>query len=131
MTDFYYNDGGRVESGRRGIAGDCAVRAMAIALDLDYDACYKEIAQANKDNGRAKSVRHGVMKDVYGAVLKRHGWVWHSAPKFKGVKARAEDMPDGVVIARQARHFVAVIDGAVHDIWNCSHKMVYGYWAKV
>jgi hypothetical protein len=109
MSDFYYNDGGRVESGRRGIAGDCAVRAMAIALELDYDACYKEIAQANKDNGRAKSVRHGVMKDVYGAVLKRH---------------------DGVVIARQARHFVAVIDGAVHDIWNCSHKMVYGYWAK-
>jgi phosphotransferase system IIA component len=40
-------------------------------------------------------------------------------------------MPDGVVIARQARHFVAVIDGAVHDIWDCSHKMVYGYWAKV
>ena len=109
MSDFYYNDGGRVESGRRGIAGDCAVRAMAIALELDYDACYKEI---------------------YDAILKRHGWVWHSAPKFKGVKARAEDMPDGVVIARQARHFVAVIDGAVHDIWNCSHKMVYGYWAK-
>ena len=57
MSDFYYNDGGRVESGRRGIAGDCAVRAMAIALELDYDACYKEIAQANKDNGRAKSLK--------------------------------------------------------------------------
>ena len=130
MVDFIYNDGGRIASGRRGVAGDCAVRAMAIALELDYDACYKEIAQANKDNGRAKSVRNGVMKDVYSAVLKHHGWVWHPAPKFKHVKARAEDMPDGVVIARQARHFVAVIDGAVQDIWNSSQKMVYGYWAK-
>ena len=28
MSDFYYNDGGRVESGRRGLAGDCAVFAQ-------------------------------------------------------------------------------------------------------
>jgi len=127
---FEYNDGGRAASGRKGTTGDCAVRAMAIALGLDYDACYKELAQANKDNGRAKSVRHGVMKDVFSAVLKRHGWVWHSAPKFEGRKARCSDMPDGMVIVRMSRHFAAVSYRTVNDIFDSREKMVYGYWQK-
>ena len=128
--NFAYNDGGRAATGRKGSAGDCGVRAMSIALGLDYDACYKELAQANKDNGRAKSVRSGIMKDVYAAVLNRYGWVWHSAPKFDGRKARCSDMPDGMVIARQSRHFVAVSWRTANDTWDCTEKMVYGYWAK-
>ena len=130
-SNFTFNDGGRAASGRKGQTGDCAVRAMAIALSLDYDVCYKELAQANKDNGRAKSVRNGVMKDVFSAVLHRHGWVWHSAPKLDGRNARCADMPRGTVIARQSRHFVAVIDGKPSDTFNSSDKMVYGYWANL
>jgi hypothetical protein len=141
---YQYNDGGRKQAGFKGTAGDCGARAMAIALGLDYTAVYKELAQANADNGRAKSARNGIMKDVYNEVLKRHGWVWVSAPTFKvlegyknsegkvlfGRKAKCSDMPSGTVIARQAGHYVAVIDGIAHDIWDCTHKMVYGYWAK-
>jgi hypothetical protein len=103
---------------------------MAIALGLDYTAVYKELAQANADNGRAKSARNGVMKDVYTEVLKRYGWVWMKAPQFAGRKARCSDMPKGMVIAKQAHHIVAVIDGVANDSWDCTHKMVYGYWAK-
>ncbi len=128
--NFTYNDGGRAASGRKGSAGDCGVRAMSIALGIDYDTCYKELAQANKDNGRAKSVRSGIMKDVYAAVLNSYGLVWHSAPKFDGRKARCSDMPSGIVIARQAGHFVAVVNGNPQDTFDSSEKMVYGYWAK-
>jgi hypothetical protein len=39
-------------------------------------------------------------------------------------------MPSGTVIARQSRHFVAVIGGQPQDIFDSSEKMVYGYWAK-
>ena len=127
---YQYNDGGRLAAGFKGIAGDCGARAMTIALGLDYAEVYKELAQANADNGRAKSARNGIMKDVYTEVLKRHGWVWMQAPKFDGRKARCSDLK-GVVIASQAHHFVAVIDGVANDIWDCTHKMVYGYWAKV
>ena len=126
---YQYNDGGRKAAGFKGVTGDCGARAMTIALGLDYAEVYKELAQANADNGRAKSARNGVMKDVYTEVLKRYGWVWMQAPKFDGRKARCNDLT-GVVIAKQARHFVAVIDGVANDIWDCTHKMVYGYWAK-
>jgi hypothetical protein len=126
---FKQNDGGRKAAGFKGTAGDCGARAMAIALALDYKVAYKELAQANADNGRAKSARNGVMKDVYTEVLKRYGFVWMKAPQFAGRKARCSDLT-GVVIAKQARHFVAVIDGVAHDAWNSTERMVYGYWAK-
>jgi hypothetical protein len=129
--NYKYNDGGRQASGcYKGTAGDCGARAMAIALQLDYKAVYKELAQANADNGRSKSARNGIMKDTYTEVLKRHGWIWMKAPTFEGRKARCSDMPKGRVIAKQARHFVAVIDGVANDSWNSSDRMVYGYWAK-
>jgi hypothetical protein len=39
-------------------------------------------------------------------------------------------MPAGVVIAKQAHHFVSVINGVANDTWDCTNRMVYGYWAK-
>ena len=84
--NFTYNDGGRAATGRKGSAGDCGVRAMSIALGLDYDACYKELAQANKDAGNKKSARNGLPKSVYEKVLNKHGWFWMPAPKFDGRK---------------------------------------------
>ena len=127
---YKHNDGGRQAAGFKGTAGDCGARAMAIALSLDYKAIYKELAQANADNGRAKSARNGINKDIYSEVLKRYGWVWMQAPKFVGRKARCIDMPSGSVIAKQANHYVAVIDGVANDIWDSTERMVYGYWAK-
>ena len=127
---YKFNDGGRKAAGFKGVAGDCGARAMAIALGLDYKTVYKELAQANADYGWAKSARNGVMKDIYSEVLKRYGWVWMKAPKFTGRKARCGDMPAGVVIAKQAHHFVAVIDGVANDCWDSTGRMVYGYWAK-
>ena len=128
--NYKHNDGGREAAGYKGTAGDCGARAMAIALQLDYKSVYKELSQANADNGRSKSARSGIMKDTYTEVLKRHGWIWMKAPTFEGRKARCSDMPKGRVIAKQARHFVAVIDGVANDSWNCTERMVYGYWAK-
>ena len=128
-SNFTYNDGGRAASGRKGSTGDCGVRAMAIALDLSYEECYDKLAKANKDAGKAKSMRSGILKSDFEKVLARYGWVWRAAPKFNGRKARCSDMPSGIVIARQSRHFVAVIDGVPNDTFDSSNKMVYGYWA--
>lgn len=128
---FVYNDGGRKQAGFKGLAGDCGVRAMSIALGLDYRAVYAQLAQANADNGRAKSARNGINKIVFGEALKGYGWIWCKAPVFSGRKARCSDLPKGTYIAKQAHHFVAVIDGVAHDTWDCTHKMVYGYWAKI
>jgi uncharacterized protein YfiM (DUF2279 family) len=126
---YTQNDGGRAAAGYKGMAGDCGARALAIATGMDYQQAYSLIAVENKNMGFAKSARNGVHKNVYERVLKSLGWQWKSAPKFEGRKARCSDLT-GTVIAQQAGHYVAVINGIPQDIWDCSHKMVYGYWAK-
>lgn len=131
MTRYIYTDGGRADAGFKGVAGDCAVRAMAVALGLDYKACYQELAQAHKERTGKKTARDGIYKETFSEVLGKRGWVWHTAPKFDGRKARASDMPKGRVIVRMSKHYAAVVDGAVHDSWDSTHKMVYGYWAAV
>ena len=127
--NFIYNDGGREASGRKGNAGDCVVRSIAIACNLDYDEVYKELAEGMKALTGKKSARNGVNKTVYEPFLEKHGFVWQQAPKFDGRKARPHDL-SGITIARQARHLVAVIDGVCHDIFDSSDKMVYGYYAR-
>ena len=137
--DWHYTDGGRKEAGFLGKTGDCAARALAISESMPYLVqmgeayveAYKLVAQANKDAGGKKSARDGIMKDAFHKLLVELGYQWHSAPKYEGRKARPRDFKhDGVIIARQARHFVAVVNGDVFDTWDSTDKMVYGYWKK-
>jgi hypothetical protein len=128
--NFIYNDGGRADAGFKGKAGDCVVRAIAIATGEKYKNVYNMVASANKDFGFAKSARNGIHKSVSADVLKKLGFQWYSAPKFIGRKARPFDMPRGVVIAKQAHHLVAVINGVPYDTFDSTVKIIYGYWKK-
>ena len=111
---YVSTDGGRLEAGYKGRnAGDCAARSVAIALQIPYKQAYLELARASKEFGFKRSARDGIHK-----------------PKFDGRKARCSALLHGRVIASQAGHYVAVVDGVPHDIWDCSNKMVYGYYAK-
>lgn len=125
--NWVHNDGGRSKY-FKGSAGDCAVRAMAIALNKDYKECYVELAEQHKLTTGKKSAREGIYKNDFEIVIARYGWHWMKAPVIIGRKARCFDIP-GTIIARQARHYVAVIDGTVHDIFDSSDRMVYGYWS--
>ena len=40
---YVYNDGGRERAGYKGKAGDCGVRALAIALQLPYKEVYDKV----------------------------------------------------------------------------------------
>ena len=130
METYKYSDGGRSKyfKGKKD-AGDCVVRAIAIALELDYKYVYDEIAKRNKLAYGKRTARDGVHKKIYDKFLKENGWVWHSAPKFDGRKAYHRDMPKGYVIGRMAKHLVAIKDGIVYDTFDSRHKMIYGYWA--
>lgn len=127
---YRYSDGGRKESGVKGIGKDCAVRAVAIAVGMDYKEA-KKIIKDFSANGKCGSaaISRGVYKDDLDAALRSLGWEWHKAPKFNGRKARYRDIP-GTAIVRMSKHFAAVVDGVLLDSWDSSKKMVYGYWSK-
>ena len=143
------NDGGRAEAGFRGTTGDCVVRAIAIAANKPYIEVYNDLAEANKRFGEerrgkeAKRIREkgptprsGTFRHVYEEYLKTLGFIWKATMLVgQGCKVhlREEELPKGRIIARVSKHLVAVIDGVMHDVFDCSRggtRCVYGYYYK-
>lgn len=126
---YVFNDGGREAAGFKP-SGDCGVRAIAVATGMDYAEVRKMMRKVCKQ-GKAGtgSLSNGIYKEDLNTALEAMGWYWCAAPKFQGRKARYSDIP-GKAIVRMAKHYAAVVDGALHDTWDSSDKMVYGYWAK-
>jgi hypothetical protein len=150
---FTYNDGGRSSAGYRGKAGDCVTRAIAIAAEQDYETVYRELKTRNEvfalasgsrsrvaktlRGKKSRSPRDGMFKEVYKPYLESLGWEWVPTMRIgQGctVHLRTDELPGGRVICKVSRHLVAVIDGVIHDTFDCSRdgqRCVYGYFREV
>lgn len=145
---YVMDDGGRQAAGFRDSAGDCACRAIAIATGMSYRSAYALITQVaagekfkrgkvgfRAATGRGSSARDGVLMPTMRDIMDTLGWTW-TATMLPGtgckVHLRADELPAGRIIARVSRHFVAVVDGIVHDTHDSTRagaRCVYGYWS--
>lgn len=147
---FVYNDGGRQAAGYKGHAGDCVVRAIAIAGRLSYTTVYNDLHEANttfaatkrcrtakKLKARGMSPRDGNFKKVYGQYLAKLGWTWTPTMLIgQGCKVHlaAGELPTGRLIVQLSGHLMAVIDGVMHDTFRDDRegsRCVYGYYHKL
>ena len=131
MKTYQFNHGGQSEH-RSLNGGYCGVRALAIAEGMDWKSAEKHLREYTKrgkaGNGRLSS---GIYKEDMDAALRALGYQWRPAPQFEGRKARSYDLYRyGKVIASQAKHYVCVDHGVAQDIWDCTERMVYGFWVK-
>ena len=81
--------------------------------------------------------RNSMPKIVAKEYLKDLGWTWIPT-MFIGsgckVHLRKDELPAGRLIVQVSRHLTAVIDGVLHDGYDCSRegtRCVYGYWKKL
>ena len=140
-----FNDGGRKYYFDGKDTGDCVTRAIAIAMELDYKEVYDELFQLIKERqlkvnikNRSKysSPREGVMKDVWKPYIESKGWKWVPTMKIgSGCKVHLteSELPKGRLIVRVSNHLACVIDGVLHDTYDCSRegtRCVYGYFIK-
>ena len=135
---WVYDDGGRTEAGFRGEAGDCGVRAIAIATNLPYRTVYDAVNLVATDErprrGKRSNSRTGLWPSTVGTFLKAHGYQWVPTMTIGSgcrVHLRADELPPGRLVARCSRHYVAVIDGVIHDTYDSTRdgtRCVYGYW---
>jgi len=140
MVQFVYDDGGRAAAGFKGAAGDCAVRAAAIAAEIPYQEAYDLINRCSKNEKPSKrrrgksSSRTGVHKVTFHKVMEELGWSWTPTMKIGSgctVHVRKDELPPGRLILNLSRHYAAYIEGALHDTFDGSRKgkrCVYGYW---
>lgn len=137
--EWVYDDGGRSAYFKGENVGDCVCRAIAIATESDYKQVYdriNELAKKEKRGRRAKSsARNGVRPKMVHDILEGdYGWEWHPCMEIGSgckVHLRKSELPAGRLVCRVSGHEVAVIDGVVHDTYDCSRdeeRCVYGYW---
>ena len=139
---YIYDDGGRMAAGFIGRAGDCVVRSVAIASGRPYHEVYAALSAGCRDqrvtkSGRRKaSARDGVMtnRKWFKDYMTGLGFGWTATMTVgSGCKVHLRDgeLPDGRLVASVSKHYVAVIDGVVHDTHDPTRnetRCVYGYW---
>lgn len=151
MIEFVQDDGGRAAAGFRGSTGDCVTRAITIATGLPYREVYdatfermrndrtymKKLERRYGDRAGAHvSPRNGVPRSVYEPFLREHGWLWTPTMHVGSgctTHLTADELPEGRLIVRLSKHVAAVIDGVLHDTYDCSRdgtRCVYGYFHK-
>ena len=121
---IYYNPN---PSGRN--VGDCAVRAIAKALNVDWETAYSAMAV----NGFLMNDMMNA-NSVWGAVLRQHGFTRENIPNTCPDCYTAEDFvrehPKGVYVLGFGNHTATVKDGKLYDSWDSSKEIPQYYWSK-
>lgn len=123
---FVYNDGGRADAGYKGDAGDCVVRAVAIATEQPYQTVYDALSEGCKTQRLTKrskatsSARDGVnvRRKWFKDYMESIGWKWTPTMLVgQGCKVHLTDgeLPSGRLVVAVSKHYTTVIDGVVHD----------------
>ena len=113
--------------GRR--VGDCAVRAVAKALDTDWETAYTMLATNGFLMGDMPS-----SDSVWGATLRQHGFYRESLPNdcpdcYNAIDFM-EEHPDGTYVLGFGGHVATVVDGNLYDSWDSSMENPQFYWYK-
>jgi len=140
--EWIYDDGGRAEAGFKGTTGDCVCRAIAIATERPYKEIYDMINEYGKKERTGKrktgksNARTGVYKETIRKIMNALGWEWHPTMQIGSgctVHLKASELPTGRLVVSVSNHEVAVIEGVIHDTYDCSRdesRCVYGYYSK-
>jgi len=109
--------------------GDCSVRAVAAALDVDWETAYVMIANNGFLMGDMPS-----SNTVWGAVLRQNGFSRHAIPNTcpdcYTMEQFAEEHPDGVYVVCTGNHVSTIRDGWIMDAWDSSNEVPVFYWQK-
>lgn len=139
---WVFDDGGRSKYFQAEKVGDCGARALAIATGMDYIDAYNMINAYAKNERTSKrkrgisNARNGVYKSTFHHIMDDLGWKWCPTMTIGSgckVHMQKDELPNGNIICSLSKHYAAVIDGELHDTYDCTRdgtRCVYGYWYK-
>jgi len=114
-------------AGRR--VGDCAVRAVAKALNTDWETAYAMLATNGFLMGDVISA-----DSVWGATLRQHGFyrkaISDSCPDCYTAEDFCRDNPIGTFVLGFGGHVATVKNGNLYDSWNSSKEIPQFVWYR-
>ncbi|MBQ7930546.1 MAG: hypothetical protein IJ334_05970 [Clostridia bacterium] len=108
--------------------GDCAVRALSIALGKDWESTYVELALWGFLMADMPS-----SNNVWGKYLMRYGFRRYPVDcEHDGctVEQFCMEHMTGTYVLALGGHVVTVVNGQYMDTWDCGGEEVYYYWKK-
>lgn len=125
-TYHYYNANPRNKKG-----GDCVVRALCTALNQSWEQTVRELTELGIKYGYVLNDRH-----TYEVYLKEKGWVKQKQPRkennirYTGIEFCTMYDDINCIAHIGTHHIVAIVDGKIHDTWDCSEYCVGNFWVK-
>lgn len=114
-------------TGRR--VGDCAVRAVSVALNVDWETAYVMIAVNGFSMGDMPN-----SNSVWGAVLRQNGFyresIPNTCPDCYTAEDFCEDHPEGTYVLGFGNHVATVVDGNIYDAWDSSNEIPQYVWYR-
>lgn len=111
------------------MVGDCSVRAIAKALNTDWETAYALIASNGYAMGDVMS-----SDSVLGAVLRQNGFYRKSIPDSCPDCYTADDFcrdnPKGTFVLGFGGHVATVVNGILFDSWNSSREIPQFVWYR-
>lgn len=109
--------------------GDCAIRAVAKALDIGWEKAFALVAVNAFQMGDMPS-----SNSVWGSVLRQNGFyrsaLEDSCPDCYTAEDFCKDHPKGVYVLGFGNHVATVKDGLLYDSWDSSREIPQYYWHK-
>lgn len=114
-------------TGRR--VGDCAVRAISVALDVDWERAFLMLMNNAYLMGDMPS-----SDSVWGALLRQNGFYREAIPNTCPDCYTAEDFceehQEGTYVLGFGGHVATVKDGKLFDSWDSSQEVPQFYWHR-
>lgn len=109
--------------------GDCAVRAVAKALGIEWEKAYLMIAKNGFQMGDIMA-----SNNVWGSVLRQHGFKRYILPNYcpdcYTLRDFCNEHPKGLYVVGMNNHVATVEDGNYFDVWDSGDELVNFYWTK-
>lgn len=109
--------------------GDCAVRAVAAALGIDWEQAFSKLAANAYAMGDMPS-----SDSVWGSVLRQNGFYRKAIPNTcldcYTVTDFCADNPYGVFVLGFGGHVATVVDGNLYDSWDSSNEIPVYVWFR-
>lgn len=121
---IYYNPN---PTGRN--TGDCSVRAVAKALNTDWEDAFWMMCENAYLMGDMPSG-----DSVWGAVLRQNGFsrsvIPNTCPNCYTVADFCRDNPRGTFVLGFGGHTATVVDGDLYDSWDSSKEIPIYVWYR-
>ena len=113
-------------TGRR--VEDCSIRAVAKALDIDWETAYSKLCLNGFGMGNLPNAN-----EVIGALMRTNGFYrknFPTCPDCYSIGEFVEDNKEGTFLLGTGFHTVTAVNGKLYDTWDSSDLIPLYVWYK-